>query len=252
MTVNKALGQHWLNNRIILDEIASLCVQGADGQKDLCIEIGPGLGTLTASLFKKFKRVIAVEFDVELARKLPGSFPGKNLEVVCEDILKYNFENISGEYYVAGNIPYYITSPIVEKIIRLKNPPKRAVLLMQKEVAERICAEKESVLSLVVKNYANCYLGSVVSRDEFSPPPKVDSRILVLEPFTNGAKYPDELMRMIKVAFAAPRKKIVHNLAGYRNREELKQILERLNLNINARPADLHLDDYFRLYCAIM
>ena len=105
MKNKKELGQNWLNNRVILEEIADYTVknienQSADESSDkisLCVEIGPGLGYLTSSLLKRFERVIAVEFDAELARKLPGSFPGKDLTVVNEDILKYDFENINGE-----------------------------------------------------------------------------------------------------------------------------------------------------------
>ena len=231
--VNKSLGQHWLKNRVILDEIADLaCFKAHFG---LCVEIGPGLGTLTSSLLKRFDKVLSVEFDADLARKLPGSFPGKNLEVIQGDILDFDFGSISGPYAVAGNIPYYITSPIVEKLLTAPNLPERIVLLMQKEVAERICSDKESVLSLFVKNRTVASLGPVVPREEFEPVPKVDSQVLILEPFKNGPKYPDELMDFIKKAFKNPRKKLKHNIPGVP--EEYA----------NLRPADLHLDDYNKI-----
>ena len=231
--VNKSLGQHWLKNRVILDEIADLaCFKAHFG---LCVEIGPGLGTLTSSLLKRFDKVLSVEFDADLARKLPGSFPGKNLEVIQGDILDFDFGSISGPYAVAGNIPYYITSPIVEKLLTAPNLPERIVLLMQKEVAERICSDKESVLSLFVKNRAVASLGPVVPREEFEPVPKVDSQVLIWEPFKNGPKYPDELMDFIKKAFKNPRKKLKHNIPGVP--EEYA----------NLRPADLHLDDYNKI-----
>ena len=231
--VNKSLGQHWLKNRVILDEIADLaCFKAHFG---LCVEIGPGLGTLTSSLLKRFDKVLSVEFDADLARKLPGSFPGKNLDVIQGDILDFDFGSISGPYAVAGNIPYYITSPIVEKLLTAPNLPERIVLLMQKEVAERICSDKESVLSLFVKNRAVASLGLVVPREDFEPVPKVDSQVLILEPFKNGPKYPDELMDFIKKAFKNPRKKLKHNIPGVP--EEYA----------NLRPADLHLDDYNKI-----
>lgn len=232
--VDKSLGQHWLYNRAVLEEIASLaCVEGA---QSVCVEIGPGLGTLTAKLLKRFKKVIAVEFDPKLAANLPGSFPGTNLEVVQGDILKFDFSTISEPYVVAGNIPYYITSPIIEKLLTAENLPSRIVLLMQKEVAERVCSDKESVLSLFVKNRATASLGSVVPREEFRPAPKVDSQVLILEPFSDGAKYPPEVMELIKRAFKNPRKKLKHNLPNVP--------LEYADL----RPENLHLDDY----CAII
>ena len=105
----------------------------------------------------------------------------KNLEVTNADILDFDFANILQPYVVAGNIPYYITSPIIEKILKAKNKPEKIVLLIQKEVAERIASDKETMLSLFVKNYADTELGPVVGREEFTPPPKVDSQVIILE-----------------------------------------------------------------------
>ena len=227
---DKSLGQHWLKNRAILDEIADLTGSGA-----LCLEIGPGLGTLTSSLLKRFDKVLAIEFDPKLASNLPKSFPGKNLEVKNEDILKFDFSTVPTPYFVAGNIPYYITSPIVEKLLTAENLPEKIVLLMQKEVAERICSDKESVLSLFVKNRANCSLGPVVLRDEFEPAPKVDSQVLILEPFKDGPRYEDEIFKIIKMAFRNPRKKLKHSIPN---------IPEKY---ANLRPENLHLDDYYAI-----
>ena len=130
---NKSLGQHWLKNRFILDDIADAAVA-----EDVthCLEIGPGLGTLTSSLLRRFDKVTAVEFDENLAKNLPKSFPGKNLEVINADFLKFDLEAVAAPYSIAGNIPYYITSPIIEKILRAANRPAKVVLLIQKEVAE--------------------------------------------------------------------------------------------------------------------
>ena len=231
--VDKSLGQHWLKNREILNKIADLAA--LEAPRGLCVEIGPGLGTLTSSLLKRFDKVLSVEFDPKLAANLPGSFPGTNLEVVNEDILKFDFSSISEEYVVAGNIPYYITSPIIEKLLTIQNPPERIVLLMQKEVAERVCSEKESVLSLFVKNRAFPSLGPVVSRYEFEPAPKVDSQVLILEPFKDGPKYGDEIFKVIKMAFRNPRKKLKHNIPGIPDKYA------------DFRPSDLHLSDYHEI-----
>ena len=120
----KSLGQHWLKNRVILDEIADLSLLGVGGSAEvffekglICVEIGPGLGFLTSSLLRRFSEVIAVEFDSRLAENLPKSFPGKNLKVVNENILNFDFSMVEGPYVVVGNIPYYITSPIIEKVL---------------------------------------------------------------------------------------------------------------------------------------
>ena len=234
----KSLGQHWLKNRVILDEIASLAGSGS-----LCVEIGPGLGFLTSSLLKRFDKVIAVEFDERLAENLPKSFPGKNLEVINGDILKYDFGLIKEPYVVAGNIPYYITSPIIEKVLTCTSLPERIVLLIQKEVAERILSDKETVLSLFVKNRALVSAGPVVKAEEFTPPPKVDSQVVVFEPF-KVPKVSEEVFDLIKQGFKAPRKKLIHNLAGLKPKEELSSIFKEIGVSVDARPGDLNLNNW--------
>ena len=239
--VNKALGQHWLKNRAILDEIAALA-----GEGELCVEIGPGLGFLTSSLLRRFKKIIAVEYDADLARKLPGSFPGKNLEVVQGDFLKYDLGAIQEPYVVVGNIPYYITSPIIEKVLTVEKLPEKVVLLMQKEVAERVVDEKETMLSLFVKNRAKVELGPVVKAEEFTPPPKVDSQVLVMAP--HGPVVADKVFDLIKLGFKAPRKKLVHNLASFRSKDDLVDVFSKVGISSDARPGDVHLVEWARLY----
>ena len=256
MKNNKSLGQHWLKNREILNEIADLAAYGGSDDEDLeehaevakvCLEIGPGLGTLTSSLLKRFDKVIAVEFDKRLAVNLPKSFPGKNLEVINADILEFDYSTIDGKYVIAGNIPYYITSPIIEKVLTAKHKPERVVLLIQKEVAERILSGKETVLSLFVKNLAKVYAGSVVLKDEFTPPPKVDSQVIVMEPL-NEPVVSDEVFSLIRTGFKAPRKKLLHNLSGLKSREGLLQIFAELGIDENVRPGDLGLEKWAELH----
>ena len=242
MKNNKSLGQHWLGNRAILDLIADYAFVNAD---DICLEIGPGLGTLTSSLLKRFQKVIAVEYDARLAANLPGSFPGKNLEVIHADILDFDFTKIKGNYAIAGNIPYYITSPILEKVLTTSHLASRIVLLMQKEVAERITSDKETVLSLFVKNRATVTSGPIVKKDEFTPPPKVDSMILILDP--HDPTVDESVFRLIRQGFSAPRKKLIHNLASLRPESELARIFKSINITSDARPGDLHLDDWRQL-----
>ena len=243
---NKSLGQHWLKDRATLDAIADYsCIFDTN----LCIEIGPGLGTLTSSLLKCFDKVIAVEYDSRLAENLPKSFPGKNLEVINMDFLKFNLESIKETYAVAGNIPYYITSPIIMKLIETKNLPKRIVLLIQKEVAERIAARdnKESVLSLSVKNRADVELGPVVKRELFTPPPKVDSQVIILDPHPPIVS--EEVIKLVKRGFSAPRKKLVKNLGL--EKTKAGQVFNSLGLSPDARPADLSLSDWQNLQATL-
>ena len=241
MKNKKSLGQHWLKNRVILEEIAALT-----GEGELCVEIGPGLGTLTSSLLKRFNKVIAIEYDKNLAQNLPKSFPGKKLDVVNADILDCDFDDIPQPYAVAGNIPYYITSPILEKLIALDNTPERIVLLIQKEVAERIAAERETMLSLIVKNRADVVLGPVVEKQEFTPPPKVDSQVIILTPHTPIVEL--DVFDIIRKGFAAPRKKLIHNLVGLKSKKDLVYVFEKIDISIDARPGDLHLLDWQELY----
>ncbi len=256
MANNKALGQHWLKNREILEKIAELaagrtgrvgnCSADDFPEKEvpLCVEIGPGLGTLTSSLLKRFSKVIAVEYDAKLATNLPESFPGKNLEVVNEDILTFDFTKLKERYVVAGNIPYYITSPIIHKVLDAK--PERAVFLIQKEVAERIAGDKETFLSLSVKNRAEVELGPVVPRDEFTPPPQVDSQVIVLTP--HAPMVSDKVLKLIKIGFSAPRKKVIRNLASLVPAEDIKTVFVRKNINVDVRPHELLLSDWQLIY----
>lgn len=251
MKNNKSLGQHWLKNRQILDEIADLAAVGIDEQT-VCLEIGPGLGTLTSSLLKRFPKVIAVEFDARLAENLPKSFPGKNLEVLNQDILQTDVAGLvaGSPYVVAGNIPYYITSPIIRHLLEANPRAERIVLLVQKEVAERVAAREgeQSLLSLSVQNSAEVELGPVVPANEFTPPPKVDSRILVLTPFEQPI-VPARALALARRGFSSPRKKLVHNLAasGQLSKSAWLKLLEKATINPSARAQDLSLYDWEEL-----
>ena len=249
MKNRKSLGQHWLKDRDILLDISNFAA--TDGV-DTVVEVGPGLGTLTSTLFKNFDKVIAIELDDQLAANLPKSFPGKNLDVHNHDILSLDLDtlNLPENYVVAGNIPYYITSPIIQKFLHVSHRPAKIVLLIQEEVAERLAAEvgDYSVLGLSAQIYAKVTLGPVVGREFFTPPPKVDSQIVILEPLEEPLAS-ESTMALIKLGFIAPRKKLISNLAiGTRlPKEQLRVIFSELNLDENLRPADLAISDWVML-----
>ena len=232
----KSLGQHWLKDRQILDDIADLAL---GTPAEVCLEIGPGLGTLTSSLLRRFKKVIAVEYDDRLAANLPKSFPGKDLQVIHADILDCDFSAMPTPYVVAGNIPYYITSPIIMRLLSVAPAPAKIVLLIQKEVAERLLAGpgNHSVLSLTVQNLATVEPGFVVPKAYFTPPPKVDSATVVLTPREQPLVSPD-VISLVKRGFSAPRKKLAHNHPFDPT---------AFGLAANVRPAELTLDDWARL-----
>ena len=246
MKNRKSLGQHWLKDRDILIDIAD---HASTDDASVVVEIGPGLGTLTSALFQFFEKVIAVELDDRLAENLPKSFPGKNLEVVHSDVLNLDIDTLRlpEKYVVAGNIPYYITSPIIQKFLHVSHKPEKIVLLIQKEVAERLAAAPGdySILGLSAQIYAKVTLGPVVDREFFTPPPKVDSQVVIIEPLETP-RASEKTMALIKLGFIAPRKKLVTNLMiGLKlPKEKILDIFAKNNISENARPADLSIEDW--------
>lgn len=249
MKNNKSLGQHWLKDREILQDIADFALYP---DADVVVEIGPGLGTLTSTLLKNFSKVIAIEFDRRLAENLPKSFPGKNLEVINQDVLSVDLASLDlpENYVVAGNIPYYITSPIIQKFLHAKHRPNKIVLLIQKEVAERLAATKGdySILGLSAQIYANVSLGPVVDRDFFTPPPKVDSQIVILEPREQPLAS-ETTMSLIKLGFSSPRKKLISNLSATLQlpKSQILTYFAEHHIDENVRPADLDIEEWCAL-----
>ena len=236
---------------MILGDIAECAELTKD---DTVLEIGPGLGTLTSELLNRAGKVIAVEFDADLARKLPGQFPGKNLEVVSGDILAFDLDGLPKHYKVVANIPYYITSKIVQLLLTAKNKPLIAVLLTQKEVAERLAAEPGdmSILALSAQIMSEVSLGSVVPAELFTPPPKVDSQVVILQTLAQPrVLMSDEkaFYRVVKAGFSAKRKKLRSSLAGglQMAKPEVEQLLQSVAITPEARAEDLSIDDWKRL-----
>jgi 16S rRNA (adenine1518-N6/adenine1519-N6)-dimethyltransferase len=250
-TPKKSLGQHWLHDRDVLRLIADEAGLMPD---DTVLEIGPGLGTLTSELLRRSGEVVAVEFDPDLARKLPGQFPGKNLRVVPGDILSFDLTSLPSGYKVVANVPYYITSKIVQRLMTAKNKPSVAVLLVQKEVAERLAAAPGdmSILAISAQVYAEVSLGPVVPAALFTPPPQVDSQVVVLRTRSEPL-VPDilerEFFRIMKAGFSAKRKKLRSSLSGGLgvSKDQVEQWLERAGLSPDQRAESLSVTDWRRL-----
>lgn len=247
----KSLGQHWLKDPEILADIAEAAELTGD---DVVLEIGPGLGTLTSRLLARANSVIAVEFDADLARKLPGQFPGKKLTVVNQDILQFDLNQLPKNYKVVANVPYYITSKIVEKLMTAENKPSIAVLLVQKEVAERIATEagNMSILSASVHIFAEAKLDIEVPRQFFTPPPKVDSQVVVLRTRNNPLITPEDqkdFFRIVKAGFSAKRKKLRSSLSGGLgiDKSMAEELLKNAGIPPDARAEDLAIEDWKRL-----
>jgi len=211
--IRKSLGQHFLNDRRVLGRIAdALALDGTQ----LAVEIGPGRGALTEVLVARARRVIAIEYDRALAAFLRDRYAGDNRVTIVErDVLEVSFgELANGPYVLAGNVPYYITTPIIFQ--GLTRPrPDRAVYLVQREVAERIVAapgEREyGALSANVQAVANADLLFRVPRGAFQPPPRVDSAVLRLVPRSDPAIEPaveGDFRAFVQAAFGLRRKQM--------------------------------------------
>lgn len=247
----KELGQHWLKDRDILASIAEDAQLTMD---DTVLEIGPGLGTLTSEILRRAGSVTAVEFDADLARKLPGQFPGKNLQVVHEDILQFDLDSLPAGYKVVANVPYYITSKIIEKLMTANNKPALVVILVQKEVAERVAAGPGdmSILAVSAQIFAETYLGVEVPREYFTPLPKVDSQVVVLRTRpTPLVALEDEkaFFRVVKAGFSAKRKKLRSSIAAGLaiSKPAAEELLRHANVDPELRAEDLSLADWARL-----
>lgn len=255
----KFLGQNFLVDERVLEKI----IAAADLSKnDVVLEIGPGLGILTERLTQKAKLIMAVEKDKNLADFLREKFKDKeNLKIVQGDILKFkpqDFELQPFGYKVAANIPYYLTSRLMRILLESKQKPSKIVLLVQKEVALRICAKKEehSLLSLSVQYYGQPEIQGYVSKNAFYPKPKVDSAILKIEVFKKPPHYVKDERTFFKImhaAFQTKRKQLKNSLA--RNlkipKAEMEKYLSLSQINERSRPQDLGLSEFKNIYLLI-
>lgn len=252
--MGKRLGQHFLKAKRSISKL----IDGGDVQKtDIVVEIGPGKGVLTEILLEKSKKVIAIEKDSSLipflSEKFEKEIKEKRLEIIEGDILDFNPEDLPKKYKIVANIPYYITGAIIKLFLESKNQPEKMVLMMQKEVAERIvCRDgKQSILSLSVSLYgAPKYLGKVPARD-FSPPPQVDSAIISIEEISKkNVKNIDEkhYFDFLKKLFNSRRKTLMKQLSLVSEKDKIKDILNELNIKENERAENLTQKEILLIY----
>jgi 16S rRNA (adenine1518-N6/adenine1519-N6)-dimethyltransferase len=250
----KSLGQHWLQDP---EALTAMCDAAEVQAGDTVLEIGPGLGTLTQLLTKRAKNVVAVEFDQALAQALPGRVSDDNLTTVSQDILSFDLTGLSPGYKVVANIPYYLTSNLIRTLSESTNPPALVTILVQKEVAERVAAAPGdmSLLSVSAQFYWDVTTGRVMKAELFSPPPKVDSQILVLkkrdEPLFSGVDI-QQFFQVVKAGFASRRKTLVNSLSGGLRitKEQAGGLLEQAGVEGGLRPQSLSLPQWHDLYLA--
>ncbi|MEO8105003.1 MAG: 16S rRNA (adenine(1518)-N(6)/adenine(1519)-N(6))-dimethyltransferase RsmA [Candidatus Saccharibacteria bacterium] len=250
----KSLGQHWLTD---FTSLQAMVDAARVRTTDTVLEIGPGLGSLTELLVQAADKVVAVEFDAALAKDLPSRVPSNDLSVVISDILSFDFTQLPPDYKVVANIPYYLTSNLIRVMSETPNQPAMAVLLVQKEVAERVVAAPGamSLLSVTAQFYWQTSLGIKVPAALFSPPPKVDSQILILErrPTLLFADLdPKSFFRLVKAGFSQRRKTLLNSLSAglHLTKPETQALLDAAGIEARLRPQNLSLDSWYAIYTA--
>ena len=259
-----SLGQNFLIN----EEIARKIADSANIRNDNVLEIGPGKGILTKYLAEYAGRVLAVEIDKNLLKSLDSrhayrqaGFRGNDkekIDIIEGDVLKINLprlieENNFKRYKVVANLPYYITSKIIRLFLETKYPPREMILMVQKEVGERICAldNKESIFSISVKFYAEPEILFEVSRENFEPVPEVDSAVIRIK---RKEKIPDvdvkKFFPLIKAGFSSKRKMLVNNLSNgfHIPKEKIAEIIRKAGLEPGIRAEKLKLEEWIKLY----
>ncbi len=252
---SKRLGQNFLINRKIIEKI----IRWSElSQKDTVLEIGAGIGNLTSELAKGVKRVIAIEKDkrlIPILKERLGEL--KNVEIVEGDVLKIDFEKlkINSVYKVVANLPYYITSPILRLFLeKINKKPQFLILMVQKELAQRVCAKapKMNLLAVSVRVFAKeVKILSLIPKKYFWPKPKVDSAILKIsqiEPLISE-KEREVFFKILKAGFSHPRKQIINNLAENLKieKEEIKNWLLENKISPFLRPENLDIKEWLAL-----
>lgn len=265
ISANKSLGQNFLINDEAVDDIVSSSKICSD---DLVIEIGPGLGTLTKELLEKAAKVIAIELDTRMIKILNDRFSlYNNFEIINEDVLKVDLEKLISDQKnnlpqiknvkIVANLPYYITTPIIMKLLEDRLSIDTITVMIQKEVADRIVSVPGSKLSGAITYTVNYYAEPesirIVGRECFIPQPNVDSEVIKLnvrkEPVIK-VKNQDLFFSIIKCSFMQRRKTLINALVNgniIENKETAKKILNELKLNENIRGEVLSIEEFGRL-----
>lgn len=263
ISASKSLGQNFLIDDNVIENI----VESANITKeDLVIEIGPGLGTLTARLLEKAKKVIAIELDNRMIKILNDRFSlYENFELINEDILKVNLEELISKnkiekVKVVANLPYYITTPIIMKLLEDKLEIESITVMVQKEVAKRLTAKPGDKLSGAITYSVNYYCEPeeviIVPNSSFIPEPEVESEVIKLnlrEKPPVEVENEELFFKLIKASFMQRRKTLINGItnSGLMGKEECKELLRKVGLDEKVRGENLNMQDFANLanYC---
>lgn len=252
----KKFGQNFLTNQS--EVLKNIIEVSKVNNEDVVIEIGPGEGALTELLLEKAKKVLCFEIDKDLEKILNGKYKNNSkFNLFMGDVLEANLDEILKDEVsvkVVANIPYYITSPIINKLIEQRKKISEIYIMVQKEVAERICSKEgkeRSVLTLAVEYYGDAKYLFTIPKEYFNPIPKVDSAFMSIALY-NG-KYEEEIeedvfFKYVKTAFSNKRKNILNNFIslGY-SKEKLKEIVSSVGISENERAENIPIEKYIEL-----
>lgn len=260
---NSLLGQNFLISNSVLDSIEENILELNNDNILNVVEIGGGFGFLTNKLINLFSKVLVIEKDPVLyegLKKIKNTFFLK-MDVFLEDALNIYknsylekkirdfFDN--QKYCFIANIPYSITSRLIRNLLELEYKPEFLIFMVQKEVAERICAKPGdmSLLSVSSQFYADCEIVSYVNKDSFYPAPKIDSAILYFKIKKNPEININNFFRLAKIGFSSRRKKLIHNLSSgfLKDKSYFREIFSKINLDENIRAQDLSIEDWVEL-----
>ncbi|AVN62048.1 16S rRNA (adenine(1518)-N(6)/adenine(1519)-N(6))-dimethyltransferase [Mesoplasma coleopterae] len=257
----KKFGQNFISDQNLINKIVSIL---GDDQDQLIIEIGPGTGALTKLLARKYNKVVAIEIDTDMEAILKKEVQSDNFELFLSDVLLVDFEKLISEkrqyenqkVSIISNMPYYITSEILFRTLNVSDKLTKAVFMMQKEVAVRVCSNKGennyNNLSVACEFFADKKYEFTVPRHMFYPIPKVDSAIISLtfnNKYTEQIKDKDKFLVFLRKIFNNRRKTILNNLSNVTNDKiKANEILDNLNIDKSLRPEVVGLEDFIRIY----
>ena len=253
----KRYGQNFLTNPHVVDLIADVCADDECG----IIEIGPGIGTLTEALCERYKKVVAIEIDKTLIPVLADTLSGfDNVKVIEGDAMKLDFNALIAEHFpgmpvaVCANLPYYITSPIIMKMLEYGPLFRSITVMIQKEVADRLTSAAGSAdygaITLAVNYRAQVEKVTNVAPSNFIPPPKVTSTVIkmnVLQKPPVDVLNEEKLFDIIKLAFCQRRKTLANALGEKYGKDDVASALEKINIRPDVRGERLSLSDFARL-----
>jgi 16S rRNA (adenine1518-N6/adenine1519-N6)-dimethyltransferase len=261
MKPKKSLGQNFLKDP---RSLARIVESSALTKDDIVIEVGPGMGVLTKELAQKAGRVTAIEIDGQLADVLNQEFANvANVDIIHDDILRINLPELieriipgmPKKYTVIANIPYYITSPILRLFLETTFPPQEMILMVQKEVAERICGQpgEMSILALSVQHYGVPEYLFTVKKDSFYPQPAVDSAVIRITRKESARQphddYTKHFFQIVRSGFAAKRKTLANNLANslHLEKSHIESLLREMDIPPSTRAQELSLEQWYAL-----